>query len=311
MAQVYVVQLIIISSVLVSFSLTLKYQDAIPTPLLPEKINCNDVNLTLHQQIKCDMKKKSKSLTDLVNQLGLVGSYDELSSDNRFGSFPLHVGVNAVNSSCELHGDLVKIFNHFPDTKKIFLTIRRSKLGNFDCGLPTQLNGKFEALYLNLVDCNIEMVPALESIKKSGFELLKLHALHLNRINLIEIPEKFFIHIPNLNKLFISNNNLENINEKSFEPLANSLESIALEKNKLKLLPKAFLRLRKIKVISIRDNPLELDANENIKFAEEINSRVHVNIDSKNCKCNILSRLIKAVKSKHYFKIICQFKSCT
>lgn len=246
---------------------------------------------------------RSPEERNVAKFLGLSGSYNRLYLDPTEDD--LIIEAFGLNSSCNLYNDLKKIYNYYLNISFIDLHVKKSKLGNFECGLPTEFNGKLE--YLHFDDSEINIVSALKSIKKSGFLFTTVKIFSFNKMNLTEITENFFIDIAELQILDLTNNSIEKIDEKSFKPFANSLKHINLSHNKLKSLPKALMNLKNISEIYINDNPIDQDSSETVQVLDQLSPSVVVEMEIENCRCNLTSSdFFKTVKSKKLFSIYCK-----
>lgn len=127
------------------------------------------------------------------------------------------------------------------------LLLQNSKLSNLQAGLPSQFNENLQYLIFHRTKINI--TSAFESIKKSGISLSTIQIFCLWDEKLSEIPENFFVNMPNIKVLSFREVEIEKIDEKSLNPLANSLEFIEFYKNNIKFIPQARMSLKKVKAI--------------------------------------------------------------
>lgn len=212
-----------------------------------------------------------------------------------------------LNSSSQLYDDLVSISNQHQNRGTFQLLISESKLGNLESSLPSQFASKLEYLFID--DCEINIVSAFESMRKSGISLQTLKFFGLYKLTLTELDENLFIDMPNLKDLCLCNVNLMKVDEKDIAPVANTLERIELCENKLNSIPEALLILKKIKRIYLRNNPIELTRAENEQVVERLvtNTGLKVlEIEIKDCPCSLTSTtFFKSVKENNIRGVYC------
>lgn len=221
----------------------------------------------------------------------------------------VHLVIQAakVNSSLDLYDDLESIFEYNSNTTFdiIDLNIMSSKLGDLDYGLPSQFNGKLEKL--SLIGTQIDLPSAFEKIRKSSAIVSALKMLHVYDVKLNEIPENLFKNMSRLTNLYLINVGLETINEKSFQPLADSLDYVELFNNQINSIPKALVVLKKVKYIYIYNNPIDINGTETGQIIDQLSPTVtSLGITMKDCSCDLArTPFFKAYKAKNLGGIFC------
>lgn len=232
MAQLGAVQLLFILPIFISFSMTITMITK----------GCFDYSFELPESFTIEKKNHSKEKILLVN----LSYYDD---------------------KAKLYYRLSEIMKMYPDYN-ISLTIKESYFfeltDKMKLLLPLQLRTRLTNLTVE--SCRINILTKLKILKGYRKEIPYLKSIHLEKTNVENISEDVFTRMPNLEYLGLVNVGLKEIDEKAFQPLADSLRKLDLTNNKLTSWPKALLSLKNVESILMKDNNITHSSNSSIEF---------------------------------------------